>query len=313
MRAASTVGQAASATWDSPVVKTSRKVVSSTASTVAKGVSSATEPIRQHEIYKSVSASVGEAIDDGNASRYGGYRSREERRELRQQWEAKQRSRRVEANPDAGANVVLHKDSTWKEQWDQFKEGNTAYQSLLGFKRQHFDESENPIVSGVRNATDWLADTWSGVFSETEVATVVRRFKEIDPNFNIDLFNTELREWIIPEIVDAYVKGDVETLKLWFSEAVHTFVQSMLTVAIVGLASGVEALPDVGTATRWPSPRYPQRRHHNSKTHPTNRLARLRCLLPHTGNTRVQRHQNQRSQSRCRRSHPTGPPQHARI
>src|SRR5436190_11411616 len=110
-RAASTVGHAATATWESPVVKTSRKVVSTTASTVAKGVSTATEPIRQHEIYKTVSASVGEAIDDGSASRYGGYRSREERRRLRQDWEAKQRSRRVEENPEAGSNVVLHKDS----------------------------------------------------------------------------------------------------------------------------------------------------------------------------------------------------------
>jgi len=220
MKAASSVGHAASVTWESAPVKASRKVVTSTASTVAKGVSSATEPIRQNELYKSVSASVGEAIDDGSASRYGGYRTREERRRLRKQWEEKKQSRRVEENPEAGESVVLHKDSAWKEQWNAFKEENNAYQSLLGFKRTHYDESENPLISGVRNATDWIADTWSGMFSETEVAGVVRRFKEMDPTFNMDSFNTELREWIIPEIVDAYVKGDVETLQQWFSEAV---------------------------------------------------------------------------------------------
>jgi mitochondrial import inner membrane translocase subunit TIM44 len=130
------------------------------------------------------------------------------------------KNRRVEENPEAGSNVVLHKDSAWKEQWNQFKEENTAYQSLIGFKRTHFDESDNTIISGVRSATEWIADTWSGVFSENEVAGVVRRFKEMDPNFNMDAFNTELREWIIPEIADAYVKGDVETLSQWFSEAV---------------------------------------------------------------------------------------------
>ena len=195
-------------------------MVSTTASTVAKGVSTATEPIRQNEIYKSVSGAVGEAIDDGSSSRYGGYKDHSERRLLRQQWEAKRKTRRVEENPEAGSNVVLHKDSAWKEQWNQFKEENTAYQSLVGFKRTHYDESDNVIISGVRSATDWIADTWSGVFSENEVAGVVRRFKEMDPNFNMDAFNTELREWIIPEIVDAYVKGDVETLSLWFSEAV---------------------------------------------------------------------------------------------
>lgn len=117
---------------------------------------------------------------------------------------------------------MLHKDSAWKEQWNQFKEENSAYQNLIGFKRAHYDESDNVIISGVRSATDWIADTWSGVFSENEVAGVVRRFKEMDPNFNMDSFNTELREWIIPEIVDAYVKGDVETLSLWFSEAVSS-------------------------------------------------------------------------------------------
>ena len=81
------------------------------------------------------------------------------------------------------------------------------------------------LVSGVRSVTDWVADTWSGMFSETEVANVVRRFKEMDPSFNMDLFNTELREWIIPEIVDAYVKGDVETLSQWMSEAVCTLLR----------------------------------------------------------------------------------------
>jgi len=223
-RAASTVGKAASATWDSDVVKSGRKVVSDTASTVARGVTTATEPIRQNEIYKTVSGAVGEAMDDGSFSRYGGYRSREERRRLRAEWEKKQKNRRVEANPDAGENVVLHKDSAWKEQWDKFREENSAYQSLMGFKRRMYDENENMIVSGVRNTTDWIKDTWSGMFAETETAQVVRRFKEMDPNFNMDYFHAELREWIIPEIVDAYVKADVETLSQWFSEAVRMWL-----------------------------------------------------------------------------------------
>ena len=220
-RAASSVGQAAAATWDLPAVKTSRKVVSDTASTVAKTVSTATEPIRQNEIYKSVSGAVGEAIDDGASSRYGGYRDRSERRRLRNEWEAKRKLRRVEENPEAGSNVVLHKESAWQESWNKFKEENSTIQSMLGFKRTHYDESDNIVISGMRNATDWIADTWSGMFAENEVAGVIRRFKEMEPSFNMDSFNQELRDWIIPEIVDAYVKGDVETLSLWFSEAVY--------------------------------------------------------------------------------------------
>jgi mitochondrial import inner membrane translocase subunit TIM44 len=220
-RAASSVGQAAAATWESPVVKSSRKVVSNTASTVAKTVSTATEPIRQNEIYKSVSGAVGEAIDDGASSRYGGYRDRSERRRLRKQWEEKRKTRRVEENPEAGSNVVLHKETAWQESWNKFKEDNSTLQSILGFKRTHYDESDNIVISGVRSATDWIADTWGGMFAENEVAGVIRRFKEMEPSFNMDSFNQELRDWIIPEIVDAYVKGDVETLSQWFSEAVY--------------------------------------------------------------------------------------------
>lgn len=31
---------------------------------------------------------------------------------------------------------------------------------------------------------------------------------------------TEARKYIVPELMEAYLKGDVETLKLWCSEAV---------------------------------------------------------------------------------------------
>ena len=105
----------------------------------------------------------------------------------------------------------------------------------MGLKRNYYDESENTLVSGVRGATDWLVDRWSGMFAENEVAGVVRRFTEMDPTFNMEAFNTELREWIIPEVVDAYVKGDVETLKQWFSEAVQPrfLLPSLETLSLI--------------------------------------------------------------------------------
>ena len=42
----------------------------------------------------------------------------------------------------------------------------------------------------------------------------------IDPTFNMDKFMSEARTYIIPEVMEAYLRGDVETLKLWCSEAV---------------------------------------------------------------------------------------------
>lgn len=34
----------------------------------------------------------------------------------------------------------------------------------------------------------------------------------------------DARKYIIPELMEAYLKGDVETLKLWCSEAVSTVI-----------------------------------------------------------------------------------------
>jgi import inner membrane translocase subunit TIM44 len=36
----------------------------------------------------------------------------------------------------------------------------------------------------------------------------------------MDKFMEDARKYIIPELMEAYLKGDVETLKLWCSEAV---------------------------------------------------------------------------------------------
>ena len=41
----------------------------------------------------------------------------------------------------------------------------------------------------------------------------------MDPNFQIEPFLREMREYILPEVLDAYVKGDIETLRLWLSAA----------------------------------------------------------------------------------------------
>lgn len=36
----------------------------------------------------------------------------------------------------------------------------------------------------------------------------------------MESFLQELREYILPEVIEAYVKGDMEILKLWLNESV---------------------------------------------------------------------------------------------
>lgn len=62
------------------------------------------------------------------------------------------------------------------------------------------------------------------LFEENETAQVMTQMKMIDPRFNLEDFMREAREYIIPEIMEAYLKGDTTTLREWCSEAVRIFI-----------------------------------------------------------------------------------------
>jgi mitochondrial import inner membrane translocase subunit TIM44 len=111
---------------------------------------------------------------------------------------------------------VLHKDAEKMEKWGLLKETNPILRSLVGLRRA-YDESENPVVSTIRGVTDTVG---SFLFDETEQAQVIKLLKQIDPMFNQETFQRELREYIIPEVVDAYLSADKEALKMWCGEAV---------------------------------------------------------------------------------------------
>jgi len=112
--------------------------------------------------------------------------------------------------------VVLHKDSPRQERWNQLKETNPILRTFVSL-RQGYDESENPIISTVRSVTDTIG-SW---FDENETAQVMRLMKTLDPDFNRESFERELREYIVPEVVDAYLSADQEALKAWCGEATY--------------------------------------------------------------------------------------------
>ena len=113
--------------------------------------------------------------------------------------------------------MVLHKDSPKQERWSRLKETNPLLRSFAELKQQ-YDESENPLVASVRNVTQ----TIGGWFDENESAQVQRLMKAMDPTFNMEGFERELREYIVPEVVDAYLSSDREALEAWCGEAVSS-------------------------------------------------------------------------------------------
>ncbi|EFR03652.1 mitochondrial inner membrane translocase subunit TIM44 [Nannizzia gypsea CBS 118893] len=226
------IGKGAAWTWDTTAVKGIRSGVAAT----GRGIEQATRPVRETKVYKTAVGNMKEVIDDGSSSRYGGWVEKEERRKRREQRELKEGTQKVEhmeEDPNAGTNVTLHKDAAWKESWREFRDTSPMMQRLFTLKNT-YEESENPLISTARSISDRVA----GFFAENETAMVIKAFRQMDPNFQIEPFLREMREYILPEVLDAYVKGDVETLKLWLSDAqFHVYAALTKQYKTAGLKS----------------------------------------------------------------------------
>lgn len=113
----------------------------------------------------------------------------------------------------------MHKDSAWKESWKSFKSNNRVVQSVFNLQRS-YSESDHPMVEFTRNITDRVRDAFGGFFEESESVLAIKKFQELEPGFQQERFMRLVREYIVPEVMDAYLSGDTETLRLWCSEAV---------------------------------------------------------------------------------------------
>ncbi|KAG5458630.1 MAG: hypothetical protein BJ554DRAFT_1111, partial [Olpidium bornovanus] len=103
------------------------------------------------------------------------------------------KARVVSENPESGSNVVLHKDSKWRESWKNFKESSRLIQSIFDVKRR-MDESDHPLLNAARNVYGRMADTFSGVFGENETAQAIALLRDtVDPKFNLERFMKEAR------------------------------------------------------------------------------------------------------------------------
>lgn len=123
----------------------------------------------------------------------------------------------------AGTNVTLHKDAKYKEIWREFKDNSRLMQGIFNMQAT-YKESDNPLISTARSISDRI----TGFFAENETAMVIKKFREMDPNFQLEPFLTEMREYILPEVLDAYVKGDIEVLKQWLSAAQYSVYAALM-------------------------------------------------------------------------------------
>ncbi|WWD06554.1 hypothetical protein V865_004647 [Kwoniella europaea PYCC6329] len=194
------------------------KAISAATSRFVSAATSATQPIRDTKTYQVIAESIEDAFDDttGMSSRYGGYEEKEARRKkrelraIRAAKAGKKVVKKVEENPEAGEALVLSDRPEPVSRFGFIKESPT-YQRWL----ETYYESDSPFISALRT----VGSKVGSLFEENETAQVIKAMKEIDPSFRMDSWTGELREYIVPEVVDAYLSADRESLKQWCGEA----------------------------------------------------------------------------------------------
>ncbi|KIK96724.1 hypothetical protein PAXRUDRAFT_137880 [Paxillus rubicundulus Ve08.2h10] len=195
------------------------RAISRATNTLSSTIATTTEPIRNTAAYKTLAETLVDALDDSGSAKHAGFEDKEARRKRRQRRLNKaglSARRAVAENLEAGQALVSVKPSVRQEAWETFKSTNPVMQRL-GALHLAYQESESPLVTPIRAVTSTIG-SW---FDENEVAQVTRMMKALDVNFSRDAFERELREYIVPEVVDAYLSADREALTRWCSEATY--------------------------------------------------------------------------------------------
>ncbi|XP_038212737.1 mitochondrial import inner membrane translocase subunit TIM44 [Zerene cesonia] len=124
--------------------------------------------------------------------------------------------------------VELHKDSKFYQQWEDFKNNNQYVNKVLDWKIR-YEESENPVVRGARFVTEKVGSLFGNLFEKTELSKTLTEICKIDPNFTAQKFLEDCANDIIPNILEAMVRGDLEILKDWCYEGVYNILATPIT------------------------------------------------------------------------------------
>jgi import inner membrane translocase subunit TIM44 len=49
-----------------------------------------------------------------------------------------------------------------------------------------------------------------------------------DPSFTSETFLTEARNYILPEIIESWLKGDLPTLRMWMAEPMYNMISELI-------------------------------------------------------------------------------------
>lgn len=138
-------------------------------------------------------------------------------------------SKVFEANTE-DTGIELHKDSKFYQSWENFKNNNAYVNKVLDWKMQ-YEESENPVIRASRLLTDKVSDIMGNIFSKTELSETLTEICKIDPSFDAKQFLRNCENDIIPNVLEAMVRGDLDILKSWCFESTYNIIATPITQA----------------------------------------------------------------------------------
>ncbi|CAD6992169.1 mitochondrial import inner membrane translocase subunit TIM44 [Ceratitis capitata] len=218
----------------SDIAKRATKIsegISKTAKGVSDTITEKSEKIGQTSAFQAISTTT-EMIKQEIESQSINSRVYRSPQKLRKRIEVEYANdeRVVEPNADA-TGVELHKDSKFYQSWENFKNNNAYVNKVLDWKLK-YDESENPVIRASRILTDKVSDVMGGLFSKTELSETLTELCKIDPSFDQKQFLRDCETDIIPNILEAMVRGNLEILKDWCFESTYNIIATPITQAI---------------------------------------------------------------------------------
>jgi len=213
------VGEAAKA---NEAVKKAGETIGKTADDVTRVVSGAAETIGKSGAFQAASSSAASIKEELESNTLGG-RVYTAPKVLRKRREALSGDgttvveRVVEVNEEA-TGVELHKDSKFYASWQNFKDNNPMANKFVDF-RVKYEESDNPLIRGARIVTEKVQDIMGGIFTQTELSGALTEIIKMDPDFCKEQFLKDCERDIIPNVLEAMVRGDLDILQDWCYEA----------------------------------------------------------------------------------------------
>ncbi|KAJ3320267.1 protein translocase subunit [Boothiomyces sp. JEL0866] len=227
------VGSAVEATMNNPVVKATGEAISKTAETVAEVTQKVAEPILETKAAKTVAKGVDSIKKDvvgiaGNAY-FAEYKPKDVRDKEKEELMAKRKVANpadefgiprvegpIEENADA-SGVVLHKSSKFNEAWEKFKQDSPIAQKLFSFSKT-LEENDSSVMRFWRNLRE------KTVIEESETVQVIRAIRAVEPTFNQNDFLQETAHFVIPDLLEAYLKGEEALLQEWLTEGAYASI-----------------------------------------------------------------------------------------